>query len=167
MLAGCGASQPIGLGAVSQSRATATHAGHRASWALPGEQGTGKDLARVVRIRNNSLRYLFVGNINGNHGQGDVSVYRTSGSHPIQVIVKGIGQPNALGVDGDGNVYVANNDPLSVTVYAPLTGKLFRTMTFGVNGPDALALDKAGNVFVANFLGQSITEYAAGKTKGS
>ena len=51
----------------------------------------------------------------------------------------GIRLPAALIFDGAGNLYVANGNE-TVTVYAPGSGKVLRTISKGIgNDPDAMA----------------------------
>jgi YVTN family beta-propeller protein len=47
-----------------------------------------------------------------------------------------------------------------VTVYAPGSKTLLRTISQGVNAPDALAFGRTGNLFVANTGNNSVTAYA-------
>jgi DNA-binding beta-propeller fold protein YncE len=58
-------------------------------------------------------------------------------------ISQGMMLPNALAFDGSGNLYVANFGSASstgnVTVYAPGSTKVLRTISIGVDYPNALA----------------------------
>ena len=64
---------------------------------------------------------------------------------------KGGANPFALAFDGSGNLYVANYDENAVTVYAPGSTKVLRTIEKGVERPDALAFDGSSNLYVANY----------------
>lgn len=87
-----------------------------------------------------------------------------------------------LALDSIDDLYVANcntcvdsgergqtGTPDSVTVYAPHSTSLLRTITQGVDVPNSMAIDAAGDLYVAN-LGPattprpSLTVYAAGST---
>jgi DNA-binding beta-propeller fold protein YncE len=69
------------------------------------------------------------------------------------------------------NLYVANYLGY-VTVYAPGSGSVLRTIKKGVNGPYALAFDGSGNLYVANcglncggMRKGTATVYSAGRNK--
>jgi DNA-binding beta-propeller fold protein YncE len=70
-------------------------------------------------------------------------------------------------------LYVANGGASTVTVYAPDSKKLLRTISQGVVKPTALAFDGSGNLYVANcgsYCGGkgsngTVTVYAPGKAK--
>lgn len=77
---------------------------------------------------------------------------------PIRTIIdnSGLGSPSGVARDSDGNLYVANNNFSSVTVYASgASGDAAPIRTIagpatGLQGPLALALDSTGNLYVAN-----------------
>lgn len=75
--------------------------------------------------------------------------------------------PVALAVDSAGNLFVANQYPGSVNVYAGSSGKLLRSISKGVGYPEALAFDASGNLYVADFVGSTggpvVTVYAPNK----
>jgi serine/threonine protein kinase, bacterial len=63
------------------------------------------------------------------------------------------------------NLYVANygsgeNPNGSVTVYAPGSGTLLRTITQGMSQPVALAFDSSSNLYVANTTDPTVTVYS-------
>lgn len=92
------------------------------------------------------------------------SVTEYTGHYPARVIHKGVGYAVALALDQQDNVYVANTDGGgSVTVYAPGSVEVLRTILQGVVVPVALIFDAAENLYVAN-LGNpsSVTVYAPG-----
>ena len=62
------------------------------------------------------------------------------------------------------NLYVANYFGNTVTVYAPGSAAVLRTISAGVSGPFALAVGGSGNLFVANASGNTVTVYAPGST---
>ena len=49
-----------------------------------------------------------------------------------------------------------------VTVYAPQTTNVLRTISQGIDTPGRLAFDGAGNLFVPNLGNNTVTVYAAG-----
>jgi sugar lactone lactonase YvrE len=76
---------------------------------------------------------------------------------------------DALGFDGFGSLYVANcgfncgTKTGSVTVYAPGSGSVLRTISQGVSVPNALGFDGSGNLYVVNY-NKTVTVYASGST---
>jgi DNA-binding beta-propeller fold protein YncE len=66
--------------------------------------------------------------------------------------------------DGSGNLYVANAGDNDVTVYAPGSTSVLRTISQGVSVPDALGFDGSGNLYVVNYKRRTVTVYAPGKT---
>ena len=56
--------------------------------------------------------------------------------------------PSALAVDSSQDLYVANYDGGTVTVYPPGKGKVLRTISNSVSPPIALAFDHANNLYV-------------------
>jgi sugar lactone lactonase YvrE len=81
---------------------------------------------------------------------------------PVATITSGLSGPNALALDGAGNLFVSNETSNRVTIYAPpYTGT---PTVVGTNStlvaPFALALDGAGDLFVANFNAANVTEFA-------
>ncbi len=82
------------------------------------------------------------------------------------VISKGIDVPRKLQFDPAGNLNVV--DAGHVTVYAPRSGTLLRTIENGLTHPLALTFDLEGDLFVLNYnphIPQTdIVKYAAGST---
>jgi hypothetical protein len=81
------------------------------------------------------------------HPNGSISVYPLGLIYPYQTITEGIHTPDALAVDGSGNLYVANLNGHNVTVYAPGGNVPIRTITDGVSSPRALG-DRSAGEFV-------------------
>jgi hypothetical protein len=90
---------------------------------------------------------------------GWVKVYPLGLGYSPLTIVKGIRTPDALAVDGSGNLYVANLNGQSVTVYAPGGSTPIRTITQGVNFPKSLAIGPEGNLYVADLYQDSVSVY--------
>lgn len=115
---------------------------------------------------------LFVANIKANN----VTVYGNRGGILQKTISQGMQNPSALAFDPSGNLYVANtyaNEVAfqgtgnSVTVYAPGSTSVLRTVTQGIQTPVALGFDDAGDLYVANRGNSTVTEYAPGSTSVS
>jgi hypothetical protein len=78
------------------------------------------------------------------------------------------GISQAVGPDPQGTIYVANESPSAVLVFAPgSNGDAIpeRTITgpdTGLSGPADIKVDSAGDIFVSNFDNGTVTEYAPG-----
>jgi len=104
-----------------------------------------------------------------------VTAYPLSGSGDIAPLASGTGLsgPSGIARDSSGNLYVANEDVDSVTVYPPgATGNSAPIATIGgastgLENPTGITLDSNGNIYVANAGSldgdpDSVTVYAAG-----
>jgi sugar lactone lactonase YvrE len=104
-----------------------------------------------------------------------VTVYSPGSTKVLRTIKRGMDNPAALVFDGSGNLYVANDGcpassckhvvPSTVTVYAPGSTRVLRTITKRVEQPFALAFDGSSNLYVANYDDNAVTVYAPGSTK--
>jgi hypothetical protein len=96
---------------------------------------------------------------------------------PSRYIRQGVGGACTIAFDTTGQLYAANTDGASVSVYAPAgkpgAFKFVREITQGVRHPNALAADQSGNLFVSNCLScwyssptkpDSVTAYASGSS---
>jgi sugar lactone lactonase YvrE len=98
-------------------------------------------------------RVLYIGNIDGSPGVGQVLVYTASMKDPqlLRTINNGTGRPIGLWVDTKNNLWVANETdkyPASVTAFKPGASSPFFTIT-DLNGqPGSVAVDAGGNVYV-------------------
>jgi DNA-binding beta-propeller fold protein YncE len=70
-------------------------------------------------------------------------------SSPIGTISKGISVPEGLAVDGQQNLYVANNGNSSVSAYKRGRTKPFETLKNGIITPIDVAVDTDGTLYVA------------------
>jgi sugar lactone lactonase YvrE len=98
----------------------------------------------------------------------DVIEFEAGQTRIVQNFAQGMSQPTALAFDGAGNLYVANDGPVSnggnsVTVYNQ-SGVLIRAITNGIQHPTQMAFDSQGNLYVSN-LGGPVTIYANGGTQ--
>lgn len=98
---------------------------------------------------------LFVGN-----NPKPVNVY-THDAKLAKQIGKDVLKPAALAI-GSGNLFVANSEAGTVTVYNAQTGKHLRTISKGTASPTSLALDPDGFVYVGNPPANDVTVYAPG-----
>ncbi|MBV8435383.1 MAG: hypothetical protein JO029_13980 [Candidatus Eremiobacteraeota bacterium] len=93
---------------------------------------------------------------------GSVSVYVAHGSEQVRTITRGINEPDAVAVDSNGTVYVANlggsgsssssssSSGGSVTVYRHGHNRVAYVITAGISSPRALAMDNDNNLYVLN-----------------
>jgi sugar lactone lactonase YvrE len=120
-----------------------------------------------VSLAFDASQDLFVGEIPGPYGGGQaakVQMYDAGATTAARTITNGIGAPAALAFDASGNLYVANQNKNSVTVYAPDSRAPLRTIVQGIHAPRALVFDRAGNLYVANSGSNSVSVYARAST---
>ncbi|HMF28074.1 MAG TPA: hypothetical protein VKE42_04840, partial [Candidatus Cybelea sp.] len=92
-----------------------------------------------------------------------VAVYSAGGARKLRTITDGIANPNALGVDKGGTLFVGNFGKPSgsltsnVTVYSPSGSSPLRTIVQGILGPFAIAFNSSSKVYVANNGAPSVT----------
>jgi DNA-binding beta-propeller fold protein YncE len=53
----------------------------------------------------------------------------TTGKAPLCVVSEGVGGPEGIALDGNGNVYVSNSRLNNITVYSQATCAYIRTIT--------------------------------------
>src|ERR1700735_841997 len=70
--------------------------------------------------------------------------------NPSSTIQDGVDSPQTVVLDGDGDLYVANFQGSTVTVYAGADPHLRETIASDVDHPTAIALDGLGKLYVAN-----------------
>ena len=106
-----------------------------------------------------------------NLGAGEVNVFRQRGKNqqPIATITNGILGPGGLTTDRKGNLYVADEGPISgvwtVQVYAPGVTSPTKSYTTDLSSPTDTAVAKDGTIYIANFNGLSngwVTVYPKG-----
>jgi len=84
--------------------------------------------------------HLFIANLHGNDGKGSVANYAWRYGRLLNLVRMGIDHPNALAMDRLDNLYVANTNGNSITVYKAASQAMLRSITTGVNAPLALAI---------------------------
>jgi hypothetical protein len=96
-----------------------------------------------------------------NLGAGEVDVFHQHGKDqtPIATITNGILGPGGLTTDRKGNLYVADEGPISgtwtVQVYAPGATSPTKSYTTDLSSPTDTAVAKDGTIYIANFNGLS------------
>lgn len=84
--------------------------------------------------------------------QNLIQIYSAHAPHRlVGQITHGLVGPNGLAVDTTGNLYVANADGASVTVYALGGSKPIRTYKKGLNNPLTPAVGSDGTLYISNF----------------
>lgn len=103
-----------------------------------------------------------------------VNIYPARGQDqpPIGVLTSGVSNPQGIGTDSSGNLYVANSGNSTVTVYPPGQTNPSATYTTGVGTPYDVKVGSDGTVYVANVFAfsngdGSVTEYTAGSLNPS
>ena len=119
------------------------------SWA---PQGGVNPAARGIMPTAAVSGSLFVANRHA------VTVYDLEGGGLIRSISNS--DPTAIAVNHEGNLFVANYQANTITVYAHGGTSVLRTITQGLDGPRALAFDRSENLYVANNLNKTVTVYA-------
>lgn len=106
----------------------------------------GPDGARTQRV-------LYIADIDGQPGVGQIHVYTASMTNPqqIRMITNGTGRPFGLWVDKNNILYVANQSnkyPASVTEFKPGASFPFYSINNFKGYPGSVAADNSGNVYV-------------------
>jgi sugar lactone lactonase YvrE len=116
-------------------------------------------------------RVLYIGNIDGQPGVGQVLVYTAAMKSPrlLRTISNGTGRPIGLWVDTKNNLWVANltnKYPDSVTAFKPGASSPFFTITELEGQPGSVAVDASGNVWVNESVQDEgiVQEFAPGST---
>jgi sugar lactone lactonase YvrE len=102
---------------------------------------------------DHSGRVLYVADIDGQPGLGQIHVYPASMKNPqqIRLITNGAGRPFGMFVDAKNILYVANEPnllPASVTEFKPGASSPFFSITNFKGYPASVAADASGNVYV-------------------
>jgi sugar lactone lactonase YvrE len=102
---------------------------------------------------------------------GWVGVYAPRTTHPQRLIEDGFSPndvPWRIAFDSSDNLYAGNTH--DVTVYAPGSGTVARTIEHGIDFPRSMAFDAGGNLYVANCTSAcsrrgNVTVFAPGKSR--
>jgi hypothetical protein len=130
-----------------------------------GAYGTkpGMSLLRSAKVAHGSRSYavrpgaqlVYVSNL----GEGAIDVFDQRGEdqQPIATITNGILGPGGLTTDRKGNLYVADEGPISgkwtVQVYAPGSTSPTKSYTTDLSSPTDTVVAKDGTIYIANFNG--------------
>ncbi|MGC2406636.1 MAG: hypothetical protein WA431_09550 [Candidatus Cybelea sp.] len=103
--------------------------------------------------RHNRGRMLYIADIDGQPGLGQIHVYTAGMKNPrqLRLITQGAGRPFGLWVNSKNILYVANESnkvPASVTEFKPGASSPFLTISDVMGQPGSVAVDRAGNVYV-------------------
>jgi sugar lactone lactonase YvrE len=106
---------------------------------------------------------LYVSNDGEAH---DVKVYRAGAKDPgpIETISDDLDFPVGMCLDGQGTLYVVDDDGW-VAEYPAGKTKPSKIITKGIDTPAFCAIDSKGNLWVTNISGPNVTEYLPGSTK--
>lgn len=112
---------------------------------------------------NTASPLLYVSNVGEAH---NVTVYRAGAKDPspIETISTGLQFPIGICLDGQGTLYVVDEDGW-VAEYPAGKTKPSRIITEGIDTPGFCAIDGKGNLWVTNIYGANVTEYLQGSTK--
>ena len=134
---------------------------------LPGTFGsvTLSEPEGLAFENNGSLLYV------ANYKSSEIVVLTSTGAE--KRFLYSVGAPVGLGLDGQGNLYIANSGLNTLSVAAGGIGQLdgpfyvstpFVTSSQGLNVPWGVALDNSGNIFVANSGNGTISEVTSAGT---
>jgi sugar lactone lactonase YvrE len=89
---------------------------------------------------------LFVANFPsykiGDERKSFVAAYTPGSTKPSLKITDGIANPVSLAVSDDDELYVANRGTATITVYAPKSARLLRTIALTAKGPSEIGIGK-------------------------
>jgi len=132
--------------------------------------GVAVDSEENVYVTNNGL--------GSTNRASSVMIYPAGSTTPsgaIQGSATGLSDPQAIAIDKNGNIYVANEhtkgiENNTITVYsAGSTGNVAPIQTIGgsnagLSNPSGIAVDNSGKIYVANSSDNTVTVYLAGST---
>jgi hypothetical protein len=103
--------------------------------------------------RSHGGRVLYIADIDGQPGLGQIHVYTAAMKNPqqLRLISQGAGRPFGMWVDSKNILYVANESnklPASVTEFKPNASAPFFTISNFKGQPGSVAVDGTGNVYV-------------------
>jgi sugar lactone lactonase YvrE len=115
--------------------------------------GGGSLQTRSLARAASTGRVLYIGNIDGQPGVGQILVYTADMKNPqlIRTITSGTGRPFGLWVDSQNVLYAANESnkyPASVSEFKPGASSPFFQITNFKGQPQSVAVDEEQNVYV-------------------
>jgi len=119
--------------------------------------GSNTELRWPMGIAVDRRGKIYVANVfgGGTSGYGSILIFAPDANGnvaPVATIEEGLNYPFGVALDSSGNVYVANNQGESVTIYAAKTYKPIGRI-YGDNTqlyPVGLTLDSSGQLYVVN-----------------
>ena len=82
--------------------------------------------------------------------------------YPVTALVSsGLSLPQAVAVDTQGNVYIADQGTNAITQWNAATGQVTALVDSGLNAPAGLAVDGQGNVYIADSGHNAIKQWIA------
>lgn len=116
--------------------------------------GPNLQVAATPTVATGSSGSLYVANAHA------VTVYDMRNGALIRSVPNS--DPRAIAFDRNGDLFVANEQANSVTVYARGKTSMLRVITAGLDDPNALAFDGFGNLYVSNKQSNTVTVYGPG-----
>jgi DNA-binding beta-propeller fold protein YncE len=88
------------------------------------------------------------------------STYVAAGSLTA-LVTSGLHYPSGVAVDGDGNVYIANNNNGAINKWIASNNSVTALVTNGLTQPNNVAVDREGNVYIADSANNAIKKWTA------
>ena len=116
--------------------------------------GAGDDGTGTLAINGTAKVYGATINLRG--ADVDISATANVGASSASNVVTepyistGLNRPWGMALDSSGNLYVANNNPNTVSKYNSSGSLINSSYISGLNSPTGLAFDTSGNLYVAN-----------------
>jgi sugar lactone lactonase YvrE len=121
---------------------------------VPGASpNQAQSLMKAPAVKARSGRVLYIADIDGQPGVGQIHVYTADMKNPqlLRTITNGTGRPFGLWVDSKNVLYAANQPnkyPASVTEFKPRASAPFFTISNFKGIPESVAVDAEQNVYV-------------------
>lgn len=89
------------------------------------------------------------------------SIYVQAGGTPTAIVSTGLDQPQGVAVDGNGNVYIADQNHDAIAEWSPASNSVITLISNQLYFPTGVAVDASGNVYISD-QAPSIKELPAG-----